>query len=756
MYLRFGNFLRRVAIEKVRPDIHSESQREEEEEDELENDTAKFQEEETPVEEMAEDLELAEKIKDLEIKNIDLQAELDCLTDDSQRLPESDVAEEVKEGDAKDIVEVTENGDEEQMEEKTIALNARKDKKKAQRLKKLAAQVKVPKTGDNIEFKEKNKDGWKTGRVVASWKKNSIYKYWKHLLQGNGLVVEKDFENGIEEWNVIPETDTREVEDANEDDYELDTTTNEAFPVHLIPPKDYGLPEVQAAIKAEINKYKSFNAIKEVDDEGQKCVPTKWVVTDQKASGKNEPFKARMCIRGDLEKGKESIRSDSPTASKDAIKLALTIAANEGFKVKSGDIKSAYLQGELLNRKIYVKPPKEANTSGKLWLLLQGAYGIVDGGRLFYLKLSEKLISLSMHKVNPDGSLFTYVKNGKFHGLITTHSDDLILAGDEHFEEDVESKLKEMFEFSKIEENAFKYCGCNIVSKENGSIELDQNEYINSLEELEVPRRDDNDELSKQEIKSVRSKIGELLWISLMTRPDISFDVNVLSSEVANGTISTIKAANRVIKKAKFSQSVLRFVRLGDLSDLSIKVYADASYANQLDKVRSTAGRIILIQNKKKGSVNVVSWKTKKIGRVCRSVKSAETRALEEAIDDAVNIARLVTEVYTGKVNLKDPAQIPVEGYTDSKSLWESLHNTRQCEEKILRNSIASIKELMDLKMVEEVSWVPTKHQLADCMTKRGQTSGWLLRVASHNRLDLYGFKHIMILFSIHQNNEHL
>ena len=84
--------------------------------------------------------------------------------------------------------------------------------------------------------------------------------------------------------------------------------------------------------------------------------------------------------------------------------------------------------------------------------------------------------------------------------------------------------------------------------------------------------------LSKQEISSVRRKIGELLWISLMTRPDISFDVNVLSSEVANGTISTIKAANRVIKKAKFSQSVLRFVRLGDLSDLSIKVYADASY----------------------------------------------------------------------------------------------------------------------------------------------------------------------------------
>ena len=53
------------------------------------------------------------------------------------------------------------------------------------------------------------------------------------------------------------------------------------------------MPEVQDAISAEIAKYKSFNAFKEVEDEGQHCVPTKWVVTEQKSSGKNEPYKAR-------------------------------------------------------------------------------------------------------------------------------------------------------------------------------------------------------------------------------------------------------------------------------------------------------------------------------------------------------------------------------------------------------------------------------------------------------------------------------
>ena len=93
----------------------------------------------------------------------------------------------------------------------------------------------------------------------------------------------------------------------------------------------------------------------------------------------------------------------------------------------------------------------------------------------------------------------------------------------------------------------------------------------------------------------------------------------------------------------------------------------------------------------------VISWKVKKISRVCRSVKSAETRALEDGLDDAVHTARLLHETYEGKIDLKKPKQIPVTAKTDSKSLWESLHNSRQCEEKLLRNTIAGIKELIEL-----------------------------------------------------------
>ena len=84
----------------------------------------------------------------------------------------------------------------------------------------------------------------------------------------------------------------------------------------------------------------------------------------------------------------------------------------------------------------------------------------------------------------------------------------------------------------------------------------------------------------------------------------------------------------------------MRFVKLGKLSDLVVKLYTDASYNNQDGQVRSTEGRVVLIENPQEKLVSVASWKTRKIPRVCRYVGTTETRALEDGIDAAVHTAR--------------------------------------------------------------------------------------------------------------------
>ena len=142
-----------------------------------------------------------------------------------------------------------------------------------------------------------------------------------------------------------------------------------------------------------------------------------------------------------------------------------------------------------------------------------------------------------------------------------------------------------------------------------------------------------------------------------------------------------------------------------------------------------------MLENTDSRKVNIFSWKTKKISRICRSVEGAETRAMENGLDESIYFARMFAEIYAGKVNLKKPRQIPVKAVTDNKGLWENLYNTRQCEEKLLRNSVALVKEMLEKSEVEIIDWVDTKNMLADTLTKKGRNAMWIKSVIERNEL---------------------
>ena len=145
--------------------------------------------------------------------------------------------------------------------------------------------------------------------------------------------------------------------------------------------------------------------------------------------------------------------------------------------------------------------------------MLQGEFGILDGGRLFYLKLTYKLQHLGLHKVHADGALFSYVVDGKLHGVVTTNVDDLIMAGDELFDVEVVDKLQEEFKFSKVELDSFNHCVCSIASVGDGSIELNQNEYIDKLEYImRLVAHTHIQYISNSHPEIVDSQIGNLIF----------------------------------------------------------------------------------------------------------------------------------------------------------------------------------------------------------------------------------------------------
>jgi hypothetical protein len=225
--------------------------------------------------------------------------------------------------------------------------------------------------------------------------------------------------------------------------------------------------------------------------------------------------------------------------------------------------------------------------------------------------------------------------------------------------------------------------------------------------------------------------VGKLLYLNL-TRPDLAFKVNMLTRISPSTDLKEkIKEARRLVKEIKATQVKIKFSRLGDLSELYLEVYADAAFGNTDNKVRSTEGAIIMLRGV--GSrCSPVYWTSKTIARVCKSAKTAETMALENAVDMAICIGRQLNQIRTGVAG-KDPGKIVV--CSDSKSLIESLSSTKQVSKGPMRLNIERLKDFRDHGEITEFKWVPTGDMLADALTKQRVDPAILVRVLRSGRL---------------------
>ena len=99
-----------------------------------------------------------------------------------------------------------------------------------------------------------------------------------------------------------------------------------------------------------------------MEDEGQHYVSCRWVLSSKVVNGKSVT-KARLVARGFEDSGISGRPTDSPTCSKESVRMMLSILASKRWKCRMLDVKTAFLQGNPLDRNIYIKPPREA---GKL------------------------------------------------------------------------------------------------------------------------------------------------------------------------------------------------------------------------------------------------------------------------------------------------------------------------------------------------------------------------------------------------------
>ena len=119
-----------------------------------------------------------------------------------------------------------------------------------------------------------------------------------------------------------------------------------------IPRSRHGEPACVAAKQKELRDYKNFEVFDVVDSEeaSNNIIATEWVLIEKEKHDGTKVTKARLCLRGDMEKSLHTICRESPTVNKISLKILLSIAVSQGWEIKTCDVERAFLQSDQILR----------------------------------------------------------------------------------------------------------------------------------------------------------------------------------------------------------------------------------------------------------------------------------------------------------------------------------------------------------------------------------------------------------------------
>ena len=101
--------------------------------------------------------------------------------------------------------------------------------------------------------------------------------------------------------------------------------------------------------------------------------------------------KSRIVLPGHLDPDLGALRTDAPTTSLTAVRMALAVAASRQWQGWLFDASTAFLSGKNVYRDLYARPPNDLRgvSPGELWLIIRSAYGLEEAPRLWYEKAHE-------------------------------------------------------------------------------------------------------------------------------------------------------------------------------------------------------------------------------------------------------------------------------------------------------------------------------------------------------------------------------
>lgn len=395
---------------------------------------------------------------------------------------------------------------------------------------------------------------------------------------------------------------------------------------------------------------------------GKVAIPTKWVFQIKtNENGEVSRLKARIVAKGFFQQfGRDYEDTFAPVARFSSIRTILSIAATEGMVIEQLDVASAFLQGNL-EEEVYVTQPDGYVVSGKedlVYRLHKSLYGLKQAPRQWNRTMHEFLVEISFERCEEDWCLYAR-RNGQSKSFILLYVDDLIMASTNQDEmAEIKASMSKRFEVKLLGELKF-FLGIRIERDESKRIiKLSQKAYIEetllrfgmeSCKPARTPQETARCDKGKADSSSLstnfpyREAVGSLMYIMVVSRPDLASSVGILSRRLDNPQDEDIRLVKRVFRYLKGTVDLKLYLG-GKYDDQVLKAYVDADWAGDSSDRKSTSGYLTKINH------STVIWCSKKQATVAISTAEAEYVAAAIAIQDVIWLRSLLSTLGYGQV----------------------------------------------------------------------------------------------------------